>query len=86
MASRRNGHTASVLTNGKVLVAGGYDTNSSLNSAELYDLSTENWTYTRSMSNQRNGHTASVLINGRVLVAGGRDNVYLNSAELYSWT
>ncbi|CAF4296956.1 unnamed protein product, partial [Rotaria sordida] len=76
-------HTASVLTNGKVLVAGGYY-GGYVNSAELYDPSTGMWTNTSSMSTARTDHTASVLTNGKVLVAGGLiSGGYANSAELY---
>ncbi|CAF4396860.1 unnamed protein product, partial [Rotaria sordida] len=73
------------LTNGKVLVAGGFGSGGYVNSPELYDPSTGMWTNTSSMSTARVYHTASVLTNGKVLVAGGRGNsgVYLNSAELY---
>ena len=46
-------HTASVLTNGKVLVAGGDNGSGYLNSAELYDPSTGTWTTTGSMNNAR---------------------------------
>lgn len=68
----RYGHTATLLTNGKVLVVGGVDlTFSSSNNAELFDSSTETWTVTGSMFNARSKHTASLLRNGKVLVAGG---------------
>ena len=80
-------HTASVLTNGKVLVTGGYNGVSYLPSAELYDPSTGLWNITGNMNNTRTYHTASVLTNGKVLVAGGLGNnsinSYLKSAELY---
>ncbi|CAF1595233.1 unnamed protein product, partial [Adineta steineri] len=36
MNNARGGHTASILSNGKVLVAGGVDNTTFLNSAELY--------------------------------------------------
>jgi WD40 repeat protein len=84
-------HTASVLTNGKVLVTGGFS-DTSLNSTELYDPSTGNWTTTGSMHHERHYHTAAVLPNGKVLVTGGyEDNDVLFSAELYypsieTWT
>ncbi|CAF1328352.1 unnamed protein product, partial [Rotaria magnacalcarata] len=61
----RDPHTASVLANGKVLVAGGIGS-AYLNSAELYDPSTGTWTSTGSMHFGRYGHTASVLTNGKV--------------------
>ncbi|CAF3849754.1 unnamed protein product [Adineta steineri] len=77
-------HTASVLTNGKVLVAGGYNGSGSLNSSELYDPSTGVWTVTGSMNYARFRHTASVLTNGKVLVASGSGSSgSLNSTELY---
>jgi N-acetylneuraminic acid mutarotase len=80
-------HTASILTNGQVLVAGGYNGNSYyLNSAELYNPSTGSWTSTGNMNNVRQSHTASTLTNGNVLVTGGFNGVYLNSAELYGST
>jgi hypothetical protein len=43
-------HTASVLTNGKVLVTGGYGYSGDLNSVELYDPSTGTWTITGRMT------------------------------------
>jgi N-acetylneuraminic acid mutarotase len=83
----RAAHTASVLTDGKVLVTGGFHVNSEmkLNSSELYDPLTEKWTTTNSMKNSRAAHTASVLTNGNVLVTGGygADQPYLDSAEVY---
>jgi len=49
MRYERQYHTASVLTNGKVLVTGGYHRSTIENSAELYDLSTGRWTIIDSM-------------------------------------
>ena len=81
----RESHTASVLTNGKVLVTGGSDNLDNIfNSAELYDPSTGMWNVTSNMNYARGEHTASVLTNGKVLVTGGLDNGgVLNRAELY---
>ncbi|CAF1072045.1 unnamed protein product [Rotaria sordida] len=91
MNSPRTIHTQSVLLNGKVLVTGGNDSNSIVNSAELYDPSTRTWTTTGSMNNTRQSHTASLLTNGKILVTGGYNGDGLNSAELYdpstgTWT
>jgi N-acetylneuraminic acid mutarotase len=86
MNNDRVAHTASVLTNGKVLVTGGVNSNYfdySLNTTELYDPSTGMWTLTGSMNYARYYHTASVLMNGKVLVTGGNFGNYSNSSELY---
>src|SRR6202142_1335801 len=92
MSATRENCTATLLNNGKVLVAGGYnDQNSdfydsySLASVELYDPATGTFTATGSMNNPRGGHTATLLSNGKVLVAGGYDSnsLPLASAELY---
>jgi N-acetylneuraminic acid mutarotase len=82
MSTAREFHTATLLPNGKVLVAGGSDS-TTLNSAELYDPSTSTWSNTGSMTMAREFHTATLLPNGKVLVAGGSDSTTLNSAELY---
>jgi N-acetylneuraminic acid mutarotase len=85
MSTPRAHHTATLLADGRVLVAGGADTNvvtNVLNSAEVFDTSTETWTPTRSMSVARDGHTATQLLDGRVLVAGG---VYMDDTCPVPW-
>jgi hypothetical protein len=88
----RYGHTATLLPNGMVLVAGGYGAGGFLASAELYNPSTGTWSETESLNVARNGHTATLLPNGQVLVAGGwNDYTPFSSAELYdpitgTWT
>ena len=74
LSTERMGHTATLLTNGKVLVAGG----SALlagqpvwASAELYDPLTGAFALTNSMTTPRVGHTATSLPDGRVLIVGG---------------
>src|SRR5437870_12666705 len=66
----RYGLTATLLANGKVLVAGGYNTGF-LNSAELYDPATGTWSITGSLNTPRYGPTAPRLPHGKVLVASG---------------
>ncbi len=88
MAAQRILHTATVLADGRVLVAGGDDKTETLNSAELFDPTTDTWTTAASMITKRRSHTATLLKDGRVLVTGGinRDNnggFALNDAELY---
>ena len=64
--------TATLLTDGRVLVAGGIGADGSfLRSAELYDPATERWTVTGSLSAGRFGHTATLLPDGKVLIVGG---------------
>lgn len=93
MGNARRYNTATLLANGKVLVAGGDDDRGhDLASAELYDPSNETWTATGSMKTARRQHMATLLPNGKVLVASGTSNgVALASAELYdpstgTWT
>src|SRR6266404_5515514 len=70
----RVNHTATLLSNGEVLVAGGNNnTTGYLSSAELYNPLTGKWTLTGSMAIARTGHEAVLLPNGEVLVAGGLD-------------
>ena len=88
MATARRFHTATLLGNGKVLVAGGEDAGSTaFASAEIYDPSTGMFTPTTgSMTVPRVGHTATLLSNGKVLITGGATDVTenaLSSAELY---
>ncbi|MDP9403189.1 MAG: IPT/TIG domain-containing protein [Actinomycetota bacterium] len=69
----RSFHTATLLANGKLLVAGGLGRDASPKaSASLYDPSTGTWTPTAAMADARYGHTATLLPDGQVLVVGGR--------------
>jgi hypothetical protein len=97
MTVARFQHTATLLPNGKVLIAGGqftdpmgemaliYDTGA----AELYDPTAGTFTATGGMNAARFGHSATLLPSGKVLIAGGADRKDglsmqgLASAELY---
>ena len=73
----RDEHTATLLQNGMVLVAGGFDSIIVSASAELYDPASGTWTATGSLNTARSSHTATLLQNGMVLVAGGFDSTLL---------
>jgi hypothetical protein len=77
-------HSATLLSNGLVLVVGGQYP--SLASAELYNPTTGVFAATGSLSTTRGSHTATLLNNGLVLIAGGQDSGsnWLSSAELYN--
>jgi hypothetical protein len=77
------GHTATLLPNGEVLVAGGNNEGLDVASTELYDPALGTWTATGSLATARYGHTATLLPNGKVLVAGGFGGGAAASAELY---
>jgi N-acetylneuraminic acid mutarotase len=90
MLSARDGHTATLLVNGKVLVAGGTNNGVALTSAVLYNPTTGTWASTGSMYVARTLAHAVLLSNGSVLVMGGCVNDRLssttNSGELYNPT
>jgi hypothetical protein len=95
MTASRSGHTATLLPDGKVLIAGGRASfgsgaagDTAQSTAELYDPLADTFTPAGSMSAPREGHTATLLNNGKVLIAGGvafKDGkqMDLGSAELY---
>jgi hypothetical protein len=87
MHGPRTDHTATLLAEGRVLVAGGFGPSGVLATAEIYDPTSGSWTMTGSMHEARSGHTATLLADGRVLVAGGFGPFgALASAEIYNPT
>ena len=90
MSVARVFHTATLLSDGRVLIVGGnagtwsYD-GPFLASAEIYDPKTGTFGPTGSMATPRGWHTATRLADGRVLVAGGENaRTDLTSAEIYN--
>ena len=87
MNTAREISTATLLPNGKVLIAGGFGNAGALSSTELYDQVTNTFAAPAStpvMNTARGGATATLLDNGKVLIAGGSDSTTnLSSTELY---
>jgi len=100
MSVMRSSHSATLLADGRVLVAGGSTVSSAgakgyvnNTSAEIYDPAANTWTATPPMSAARSHHTTTLLPDGKVLVVGGENVSYLVevSAEVYdpvanTWT
>jgi hypothetical protein len=83
MSTQRAAHTATLLPDGEVLVAGGFTGDESLATAEVFDPATSRFASAGNMHASRASHTATLLRNGKVLIAGGYNGSYLKSAELY---
>ncbi len=90
LANARQLHTASLLADGKVLVAGGMLDNAgtATATAELFDPTTQMFTATKgTLATARDFHTATVLNDGTVLVTGGDNGTgTLATAEVYDPT
>jgi hypothetical protein len=89
MSVDRYAHTATLLSNNKVLLAGGFawPPGETISDAELYDPTNGTFRPTAHLSTARVDHTATLLMTGQVLIAGGLGNdanaTALSSAELY---
>jgi hypothetical protein len=84
----RENHTALLLPNGQVLVAGGFGSSGSsgfISSSEVFDPVTGRWTPAGVLVTAREYHTTSLLPNGKILAAAGEDSSFgpIASAELY---
>jgi N-acetylneuraminic acid mutarotase len=67
----RDGHTATLLTNGTVLASGGEGSNGVTTSTEIYNPSTGSWSATGNLNVARASYDAVLLPSGKILVAGG---------------
>ena len=84
----RDGHTATLLSNGNVVVAGGENNNQALASTEVYSSLTGSWTVSGNLNTARSNASAVLLPSGSILVAGGCISNCLGGttakAELYN--
>ena len=83
MTAAREGHTATLLANGKVLITGGNTESVGRADAELFDPTTGTFTATGPMATVRTFHSATLLASGKVLIAGGFLGGATATAELY---
>ncbi|HJZ56176.1 MAG TPA: kelch repeat-containing protein [Gemmataceae bacterium] len=82
LTTGREGHTATLLADGNVLVAGGSNGGGLLTSCEVYDPAADTWSPVPSpLGTGRSHHTATLLADGKVLVVGGNSGV--TTAEVY---
>jgi len=89
LVGRRVWHTATLLENGDVLVAGGYASPQPVISAELFNYQTSSFEPVGEMNQPlRRYHTATLLSNKKVLIAGGMmaavPPYVINSSEIYN--
>jgi hypothetical protein len=83
MGTPRDGPTATLLSDGRVLVAGGSDGASVLQSAELFDPATSSFTPVGQMLYPRQNAAAARLPDGRVLVIGGNNHGGGNTTDIF---
>lgn len=92
MSQGRRGHTATLLHDGRVLVAGGFiGNNVTVSTAEVFDPVSGTWSPVASMNIDRAIHWATMLLDGRVIVVGGwqyseTGGNYLRDTEIYDPT
>jgi len=91
--TKRRSHTANLLDNGKVLIAGGYDSapGAPLDSSALFDPAANSgvgaFTTTGNLGVARTSHKATLLADGKILITGGQNGSgNLDSAEIFDRT
>lgn len=83
MTVARVGHSATLLADGRVLIAGGDDFNAPLSVADLFDPATSKFVQTGNLVDAQTVHEGTVLRSGEVLITGGWTYAREARAELY---
>jgi hypothetical protein len=81
LSQSRLGHTATPLSDGRVLVAGGMNDSGCLSSAEIFNPADNSFSDSSDMNDQRSGHSATELSDGRILITGGFGCASIDSAQ-----
>lgn len=84
MRVSRKSHAATLLSDGRVFISGGYGGSNYLNSTEIYDPVTNTFSSRANMSSSRAFHSSILLNDGTVLIVGGYSSGYLNTAVIYN--
>ncbi|MBI3756692.1 MAG: hypothetical protein HY267_01820, partial [Deltaproteobacteria bacterium] len=87
MIGPSHGHSATLLPNGKVLIAGGENTNGTISSTDIFDPANDTFSAGPALSTSRKYHSATLLTDDHVLIAGGQNQgVPLTSTEVFDPT
>ena len=88
LSPERGGHTGTPLNDGTILIAGGLNETTDLNSALIYNYQDNTLTPIASLVEARENHTATKLQDGRVLITGGEllSGQEFKSAEIFDPT
>lgn len=86
MSSARSGHAAVALSDGRVLVVGGWTGSKATNSAEIYDPTTNQWETVDKMSDARASLISVLLQDSTIFIMGGGDGRLgnLSTAEIFN--
>ncbi len=90
MITPRTNHSATLLQDGRVLIAGGMSAAGMVKASEIYDPATNSFAEVGDLNDERRGHDGMLLQDGRVLIIGGRKGDFnsqdvqnVTSAEFY---
>jgi hypothetical protein len=85
MNLERYEHTATLLNDGRVLIAGGETDNFTTDQCDIYEPTFNMWSIVAPMNEKRSSHASKLLLDGTVLVCGGSNefSLAMKSCERY---